>query len=301
MFERFTDKARRSLVLAQVEAQNLNHHFIGTEHILLGLLAEGSGVAGVTLSELGLTLERVREVVGETIGQPSGESRGRPPFTPRAKKVLELALREALGLGHNYIGTEHILLGLLREGSGVAAQVLIGDNIPLARAREAVLIRIDRATEAAGAFPPKPPGGLRAAANITPAAIRMARETPGGAQPLSSHHYLLALFADPNCMAAKALTELGVTRPRVEETLRRLDITHTSDAPPAPQSSSAPLEFDLGRGVTLRIADRDLAQRLLEKSDSWDQLSTRLSEFSHDVFEFPDDPPLDTEPGPDSP
>jgi ATP-dependent Clp protease ATP-binding subunit ClpA len=300
MFERFTDRARRTLVLAQDEAQNLNHHFIGTEHILLGLLAEGTGVAAVTLNELGLTLDRVRELVVQTIGQPASRSEGRPPFTPRAKKVLELALREALGLGHNYIGTEHILLGLLREGSGVAAQALIRENIPLATAREAVLVRVQPSAGAVDPGSPRPPMALRPSANITPTAIRLARETRGGNGLLSSHHYLLALFEDPNSMAAKTLGELGVTRGRVEEVIARMDIAQSSDAPPTPRPSPAPLEFDLGHGITLRIGDRDLAQRLVDKRDDWDELGVRLQEFSREVLEQSGQPTTATDPDADT-
>ena len=124
MFERFTDRARRVLVLAQEEARLLNHSFIGTEHILLGLIHEGEGVAAKALESLGISLEAVREKVEETIGLAGTAPTGSPPFTPRAKKVLELSLREALQLGHSYIGTEHMLLGLVREGEGVAATVL---------------------------------------------------------------------------------------------------------------------------------------------------------------------------------
>src|SRR6202047_3527582 len=125
MFERFTDRARRVVVLAQDEARMLNHNYIGTEHILLGLIHEGEGVAAKALESLGISLEAVRQQVEEIIGQGQQAPSGHIPFTPRAKKVLELSLREALQLGHNYIGTEHILLGLIREGDGVAAQVLV--------------------------------------------------------------------------------------------------------------------------------------------------------------------------------
>jgi ATP-dependent Clp protease ATP-binding subunit ClpC len=124
MFEKFTDKARRVVVLAQEEAKLLNHNYIGTEHILLGLIHEGEGVAAKSLEALGINLESVREQVQEIIGQGQQAPTGHIPFTPRAKKVLELSLREALQLGHSYIGTEHLLLGLIREGEGVAAQVL---------------------------------------------------------------------------------------------------------------------------------------------------------------------------------
>ncbi|MBF5081822.1 ATP-dependent Clp protease ATP-binding subunit [Quadrisphaera sp. INWT6] len=139
MFERFTDRARRVVVLAQEEARMLNHNYIGTEHILLGLIHEGEGVAAKAMESLGISLDSVREQVQEIIGQGQQAPSGHIPFTPRAKKVLELSLREALQLGHNYIGTEHILLGLIREGEGVAAQVLVKLGADLNRVRQQVL------------------------------------------------------------------------------------------------------------------------------------------------------------------
>ena len=139
MFERFTDRARRVVVLAQEEARLLNHNYIGTEHILLGLIHEGEGVAAKALESLGISLEAVRRQVEEIIGQGGSSPSGHIPFTPRAKKVLELSLREALQLGHNYIGTEHILLGLIREGEGVAAQVLVKLGADLSRVRQQVI------------------------------------------------------------------------------------------------------------------------------------------------------------------
>ena len=139
MFERFTDRARRVVVLAQEEARMLNHNYIGTEHILLGLIHEGEGVAAKALEALNISLEAVRSQVEEIIGQGQQAPSGHIPFTPRAKKVLELSLREALQLGHNYIGTEHILLGLIREGEGVAAQVLVKLGADLNRVRQQVI------------------------------------------------------------------------------------------------------------------------------------------------------------------
>ncbi len=139
MFERFTDRARRVVVLAQEEARMLNHNYIGTEHILLGLIHEGEGVAAKALESLGISLEAVRQQVEEIIGQGQQAPSGHIPFTPRAKKVLELSLREALQLGHNYIGTEHILLGLIREGEGVAAQVLVKLGADLNKVRQQVI------------------------------------------------------------------------------------------------------------------------------------------------------------------
>jgi ATP-dependent Clp protease ATP-binding subunit ClpC len=139
VFERFTDRARRVVVLAQEEARLLNHNYIGTEHILLGLIHEGEGVAAKALESLGISLEAVRAQVEEIIGHGGTAPSGHIPFTPRAKKVLELSLREALQLGHNYIGTEHILLGLIREGEGVAAQVLVKLGADLSRVRQQVI------------------------------------------------------------------------------------------------------------------------------------------------------------------
>src|SRR6266542_3161222 len=139
MFERFTDRARRVVVLAQEEARMLNHNYIGTEHILLGLIHEGEGVAAKALESLGISLEGVRQQVEEIIGQGQQAQSGHIPFTPRAKKVLELSLREALQLGHHYSVTEHILLGLIREGEGVAAQVLVKLGADLNRVRQQVI------------------------------------------------------------------------------------------------------------------------------------------------------------------
>src|SRR5215831_17779700 len=139
MFERFTDRARRVVVLAQEEARMLNRNYIGTEHILLGLIREGEGVAAKALESLGISLEAVREQVEEIIGQGQQAGPAHIPFTPRAKKVLELSKREALHLGHHYIGTEHILLGVIREGEGPAVQVLINLGGDLDRVRQQVI------------------------------------------------------------------------------------------------------------------------------------------------------------------
>jgi ATP-dependent Clp protease ATP-binding subunit ClpC len=150
MFERFTERARRVVVLAQEEARLLDHNYIGTEHLLLGLIHEGEGVAAEALERLGVSLAAVRGEVERIIGRGKGTptEQGHIPFTPRSKKVLELSLREALNLGHNYIGTEHILLGLIREGHGVAALVLTKLGADLARVRELVTeILASRGTE----------------------------------------------------------------------------------------------------------------------------------------------------------
>jgi ATP-dependent Clp protease ATP-binding subunit ClpA len=142
MFERFTDRARRVVVLAQEEARLLNHDYIGTEHILLGLLRENGGVAGGGLESLGISVDAVRQQVKEMIGIGEQAPSGHVPFTPRAKKVLELSLRESLQLGHDYIGPEHIMLGLIREGDGVAAQVLVILGAHLNQLRQQTLQRL---------------------------------------------------------------------------------------------------------------------------------------------------------------
>jgi ATP-dependent Clp protease ATP-binding subunit ClpC len=139
MFERFTEKARRVVVYAQEEARMLNQNYIGTEHLLLGLIREQDGIAAKALESLSISLEDVHQQVEELIGRGTYVPTGHIPFTPRAKKVLELSLREALQLGHNYIGTEHILLGLIREGEGVAAQVLLNLGADLEKVRSAVI------------------------------------------------------------------------------------------------------------------------------------------------------------------
>ena len=139
MFERFTERARQVVVLAQDEARKLRHNYIGTEHILLGLLREEEGIAARVLESLDVTAEEVRAEVARIVGQGDEVTSGQIPFTPRAKKVLELSLREALALGHNYIGTEHVLLGLVREDDGVASQVLLALDVTAEAVREAVV------------------------------------------------------------------------------------------------------------------------------------------------------------------
>ena len=165
MFERFTDRARRVVVLAQEEARLLNHNWIGTEHILLGLVHEGEGVAARALDSMGIGLDAVRQQVEEILGLGQHAQAGHIPFTPRAKKVLELSLREALQLGHTYIGTEHILLGLIREGDGVAAQVLVRMGADLNRTRLQVIELLHGRGE---------PGVIRVATDADTLAVRLA-------------------------------------------------------------------------------------------------------------------------------
>ena len=184
MFERFSGQARHVVVSAQEEARELDHNYIGTEHLLLGLLAASDSLACTSLNALGYTHDNVRDALEAIVGRGKASPGGHIPFTPRAKKVLELSLREALQLKHNYIGTEHILLGLIREGEGRAAQIL-ADKHPLDRIRNEVLTRIEspgaRQTHGAGRTP--------AAHEVLTLAAELAGETPVG-----SHHILEAIL-----------------------------------------------------------------------------------------------------------
>jgi len=167
VFERFTDRARKVVVLAQEESRRLNHNYIGTEHILLALIHEGEGIAAQALESLGVSLEEARQTVEEIIGEGASTPTGHIPFTPRAKKVMELSLREALQLGHNYIGTEHLLLGLIREGEGVGAQVLGNLGADLNTVRDKIIQILSDYT-----------GGKAASGEvepILPSSVRLAR------------------------------------------------------------------------------------------------------------------------------
>jgi ATP-dependent Clp protease ATP-binding subunit ClpA len=259
MFERFTASARRSVVMAQEEARRMNHNYIGTEHVLLGILRQPDGLAYGVLGGVGVTLDGTREKVAAMVGTGDTEPKGHIPFTPRAKKILELALREALALHNNYIGTEHILLGLIREGDGVAAQILRGHADLLAiRASMLDLIppgdsddaRDTMATAAGTAFRRMRgllTGGRESTVeHVTPAtpAFRTAPATPAAdatlaeaarlaeGAPVGSHHLLLAALADSDSAAARAFASLGIDLDQAKEALRTADVTGTSDEPP---------------------------------------------------------------------
>jgi hypothetical protein len=203
MFERFTDRARRVVVLAQDEARLLNHNYIGTEHLLLGLLRESGSVAAEVLQRLGVSLEIVRSEVEQIIGRGMTTPTGHIPFTPRSKKVLELSLREALQLGHNYIGTEHILLGIIREGEGVAAQVLVKLGADLARVRHEVTeVLSARGEQPSGTSPARvftslaaPPIGARHARSRDPAAPSLVRVIPIAREVEVAEGWRLALLS----------------------------------------------------------------------------------------------------------
>jgi len=181
VFERFTDRARRVVVLAQEESRELGHDHIGTEHLLLGLVRETEGIAAQALAALDVDLDVVRARVEERIGHGSGQPKGHIPFTPRAKKVLEMSLREALQLKHDYIGTEHILLGLLREGEGVACQVLMNMGVTLDVARQEVIGLLATMGEA-DAVAAERGGGAGSGRTPFAAARRLGRASSSGAR-----------------------------------------------------------------------------------------------------------------------
>jgi ATP-dependent Clp protease ATP-binding subunit ClpC len=246
MFERFTDRARRTVVLAQEEARKLQHNYIGTEHVLLGLLAEGDGVAARALKRFDMTLEGTRDDVKAMVGTGTSAAKGHIPFTPRAKKVMELALREALELHHNYIGTEHLLLGVIREGEGIGAKILKEHAADLMPIRVAVLDLLHgagaagsgswlrrrfRSLAGAGeAAEPEEQTEQRTTPAVNVSLGQAARLASG--QPIGSHHLMLAALNDPDAAAARALAALGVDLDRAREALRSADITGTSDELP---------------------------------------------------------------------
>jgi len=275
MFERFTTHARHVVVLAQEEARQLRHNYIGTEHILLGLLGEPTGVAFRVLDGHGMTLEGVRQEVADVVGAGKKEPGKHIPFTPRAKKTLELSLREALALRHNFIGTEHILLGLLREDDGIAAQIM-RNHADLLAIRTSVLDlvtpgqaveqevslrrRFPRPRRYRGsAHPSAEPGAPaeEAGSGATPAADATLREAAqlAGTQPVGSHHLLLAALADADSAAARALAGLGVDLEQAKEALRGVDIAGTTDEQPEEAGRRQMVIHVLDDRVTVDAAD----------------------------------------------
>ncbi len=274
MFERFTDRARRVVVLAQEEARGLKHNYIGTEHLLLGLLEPG-GIAAQALTRFGMTATGTREEVAARVGRGSEPPKGRIPFTPRAKKALELSLREALSLSHNYIGTEHILLGLIREGDGVAAQILaehadgdltavrqaVTDLLPAAQALHGRRWLRRRNEPLLGDEPAAPGGsgeqGESSEMRTTPAADAGLAEAArlAGGQPVGSHHLLLAALADPDSAAARTLTALGVNLDEAREALRNADVADTSDEPPEERGRRRMAIRVTAGGLVLEVTD----------------------------------------------
>jgi ATP-dependent Clp protease ATP-binding subunit ClpA len=272
MFERFTNLARHVVVLSQEEARKLRHNYIGTEHILLGLLAETDGLAARALTSLGMSYDGIRQEVSDLVGTGKKEPSGHIPFTPRAKKTLELALREALQLNHTYIGTEHLLLGLLNEGKSGgddgAAVSILKRHAEFPAIRTAVIGQLsgadfrgvrsrswlrDQEGGAAGSAAP----GEKAVVNATPAADATLSEAArlAGAQPVGSHHLLLASLADPGTAAAQALAALGLDLDQAREALRGMDVTGTSDELPEEAGRRQMLIRVTGERLVLEAAD----------------------------------------------
>jgi ATP-dependent Clp protease ATP-binding subunit ClpC len=263
MFERFTKPARHVVVLAQEEARRLDHNYIGTEHLLLGLMGEPEGIAYRALERYEVSLDGARAETVAITGTGDSGPTGHIPFTPRAKKTLELALREALQLHHNYIGTEHILLGIIREGDGVGAQILRQHSADLSAIRTTVLDLLAAGSSASGRGPRwqrrhsaadlEAQPGLAETKELrtTPAADSSLSEAArlAGLQPVGSHHLLLAALSDPDTAAARALAELGVDLERAMEALRAADVTGTSDEQPAEAGR---------RQLVIRVADDGL-------------------------------------------
>ena len=255
MFERFTDRARRVVVLAQEEARLLNHNYIGTEHILLGLIHEGEGVAAKALESLGISLEAVRSQVEEIIGQGGSSPSGHIPFTPRAKKVLELSLREALQLGHNYIGTEHILLGLIHEGEGVAAKALESLGISLEAVRGQVEEMIGRGGSPLNGYIPFTPRAKK----VLELSLREALQL--GHNYIDTEHILLGLIREGEGVAAQILVKLGAEPPKVREQITQILSGGGSGSGPGSGEKAGPADDQLLEG--------QFEQWLV---DNWDQV-----------------------------
>src|SRR5215211_7514116 len=234
MFERFSGQARHVVVSAQEEARDLDHNYIGTEHLLLGLLVTSDSLASVSLNALGYTRDDVRASLEAMVGRGKASSSGHIPFTPRAKKVLELSLREALQLKNNYIGTEHILLGLIREGEGIAAQILAAKH-PLDRVRAEVLTQI----ESPGARESHGAGRTPAAHEVLALAAELAGDTPVG-----SHHILEAILQQPDSAAAKALSDAGIDLDQLAAKLDEVSTEDTADDTPE-QAAARQLDFSV--------------------------------------------------------
>jgi ATP-dependent Clp protease ATP-binding subunit ClpC len=270
MFERFTTQARHVVSLAGDEARALDHSYIGTEHLLLGLLGETDGIAARALAEVDLSLETARSRVVAAIGRGNQPAQGHMPFTPRAKKLMDLSQREAFSLRHNHVGTEHILLGTLKLGEGLAATVLNEwrVNSRELRARVVALIaeaEADRMTGLLGQTGPRQGPSADSDTGVldvaeprrTAAAVAGLSAAGGyaGQDPVGSHHLLLALLGDPSSAATRTLTSLGLDLAAARDALLRADLTDTSDEVP---------ETAGRRGMSLRLTDSAL---VLEATD----------------------------------
>ena len=255
MFERFTDRARCSLVLAQEEARLQRCNFLDTEHILLGLIGEGRGVAARVLSSFGVELEGTRQRVEATVGPREGQvPSGSPPFTPAAKKVMELSLREALGLGHNYIGTEHLLLGLGQEGQGVGARVL--DDVGAGRDAVRATVLEVLASPAPATTPVHPRNVVVDPSPALATALRRAGQAAAG-RPVTTGQVLVALADEARSQAGQVLGARHLDASAVTSALEEIPLEATSDAP----SGQPSVEIRMGARTTV-ITDADLVASL---------------------------------------
>ncbi|MFI2206588.1 Clp protease N-terminal domain-containing protein [Streptomyces sp. NPDC020192] len=260
-FERFTVKARQVVVTAQEQARLLKHTYIGTEHILLGLLEVPDGMAAKVLHQLGYDKETAQVDIAAVVQPGTKELSGHIPFEPRAKKTLELALREAQKLNHNYIGTEHILLALVREGEGIGAKVLAERINPISKIRTAVLASVEGSQNVAAS--PWPAG--------TPATedtVSTASALAGGA-PVGSHHLLEAMLRAENSMAARVLRELGVEPDAVAAKIDELDPDTTTDANP---------EEAAARKMEIRLVDDEV--HLILRDPTTVTIAKKVTELS---------------------
>ncbi len=228
MFERFTTEARSIVVQAQDEARLIKHNYVGTEHLLLAMLRPDTATAAA-LSTLGISLEPTRAMVVDIVGEGGSSPTGHIPFTPRAKKVLELSLREAIKLGDNSIRAEHVLLGLVREGEGVAAQVLVKQGASLDQVRDAALARLTRSPVG---HPPPPSHRAGGQTPATDSALAVARQL-AATGPLGSHHLLEALARSPDSAAARVLAALGVDAEALSAKIDEIGLDGTTDLTPA--------------------------------------------------------------------
>ena len=293
MFERFTDRARRAVVLAQEEARDMGHEHIGTEHLLLGLISEGEGVAAKALIALGGDLESMRDqaraIAGAEIGGRTPRIfKDRIPFTPRAKKIMELSLREALQLSHNYIGTEHLLLGLLRESEGGGARVLQQSGIVLEDARNKV-VELLRNVGLPASAPPAVPEGPVPSALMSEALVQalVAARSIAGEHATGTHHVLLAFSGLTNTAAHHILDAGGFDAGRLPTTMTDWDLAGTDDESEtawvrrATEVRTEEGEFQIG------VADDDLRRRIAAAVDdgtiSLDEIQQQFGEFLRDL------------------
>ncbi len=243
MFERFTSKARRAIVISEEEARNLNDSFIRPEHVLLGLM-QGDGLAAKALGQLGVSLEEARAKVASGAARAKTGARGsKVPFSPQAKRALEMSLREALRLGHNYIGTEHLALGVLRVADDGTVMHVLGVGADEVRRRVLEVMPSGSASES-----PRSPAVI--------GTMWRAREL-ARSEPMTTGQLLLAILGDQASQAAKALGKLGVNRESLQAQLAQIPIGETSDAPPRPRA----IEIKLGE-LTTTIDDPDLVAAL---------------------------------------